>query len=163
MTEPVRIRLLAATDTAGVAHVLETSGLFPPDLLGPMVAPYLKGEAQDIWLLATRANSIVGFTYAAPERMTEGTWNMLAIAVDKVAQGQRIGRQIVAHLEQMLLEQKQRLLLVETSGLADYEPTRRFYRTLGYAEVARIPDFYQAGEDKQIFCKALPGRKGEAG
>ena len=163
MTEPIRIRMLAATDTAGVEHVLETSGLFPPDLLGPMVAPYLDGTAQDIWLVATRANTVVGFAYAAPERMTEGTWNMLAIAVDEVAQGQGIGRQIVAHLEQILLEQKQRLLLVETSGLADFDATRRFYRTLGYAEVARIPDFYQAGEDKQIFCKALPGRKGEAG
>lgn len=163
MTEPIRIRMLAATDTAGVEHVLETSGLFPPDLLGPMVAPYLDRTARDIWLAATRANSIVGFAYAAPERMTDGTWNLLAIAVDKVAQGQGIGRQIVAHLEQMLQAQIQRLLLVETSGLADYDDTRRFYRTIGYAEVARIPDFYQAGEDKLVFCKALPGQESEAG
>lgn len=155
MTDTIRSRLLAATDTAGVEHVLETSGLFPPGLLGPMVAPYLNGAAQDIWLVATRANTIVGFAYAAPERMTDGTWNLLAIAVDEVAQGQGIGRQIVAHLEQLLLAQMQRLLLVETSGRPDYDATRRFYRTLGFAEVARIPNFYQKGEDKVMFVKLL--------
>ena len=48
-----------------------------------------------------------------------------------------------------------RFLLVETSGLPEFEDTRRFYRTRGYGEEARIRDFYTSGEDKVIFRRAL--------
>jgi ribosomal protein S18 acetylase RimI-like enzyme len=59
----------------------------------------------------------------------------------------------------MLAARGVRLLLVETSGLPAFEGTRGFYRARGYAEEARIRDFYQAGEDKIVFRKllALPG------
>jgi hypothetical protein len=39
--------------------------------------------------------------------------------------------------------------------LPESEDTRRFYRARGYAEEARIRDFYTFGEDKVIFRKAL--------
>ena len=44
-----------------------------------------------------------------------------------------------------------------TSGLPSFERTRGFYRLCGYDEEARIRDFYQAGEDKIVFRKALEG------
>ncbi len=59
------------------------------------------------------------------------------------------------HIEQALAANGQRLLLVETSGLPRFEKTRAFYKKLGYNEEARIREFYQAGEDKIIFCKAI--------
>ncbi len=49
----------------------------------------------------------------------------------------------------------QRVLLVETSGLPEFDRTRDFYRLLGYTEEARIHDYYAAGEDKVVFWKAL--------
>jgi hypothetical protein len=49
----------------------------------------------------------------------------------------------------------ERVLLVETSGLPEFGRTRAFYLHLGYAEEARIREFYQAGEDKIVFRKAL--------
>lgn len=48
-----------------------------------------------------------------------------------------------------------RVLLVETSELPEFERTRAFYRTNGYAEETRIREFYAAGEDKVVFWKAL--------
>ncbi len=48
-----------------------------------------------------------------------------------------------------------RMLLVETSGLPDFERTRAFYRKCGYEEEARIRDFYAAGDDKVVFRKVL--------
>ena len=54
-----------------------------------------------------------------------------------------------------MTERGERVLLVETSGLPGFERTRAFYRKLGYDEEARIRDFYQAGEDKVVFRKAL--------
>jgi ribosomal protein S18 acetylase RimI-like enzyme len=155
MNDNLEIIPLTAAHTAGVEQVLESSGLFPPELLGPMVAPYLEGMSQDIWLVARDGDAIVGFAYAAPERMTDGTWNLLAIAVDASEQSRGVGTALMHRAETVLTDCDQRLLLVETSGLDDYAPTRRFYRHLGYVEEARIRDFYQAGEDKISFIKAL--------
>ena len=36
-----------------------------------------------------------------------------------------------------------------------YEPTRKFYLGLEYRETARIPDFYQPGDDRVIYTKRL--------
>ena len=48
-----------------------------------------------------------------------------------------------------------RVLVVETSGLPNYEPTRRFYLKLGYRHVATIPDFY--AEAKTLLGEAAVG------
>lgn len=48
-----------------------------------------------------------------------------------------------------------RMLLVETSGLPDFERTRRFYMKCGCEEEARIRDFYTTGDDKVVFRKVL--------
>jgi hypothetical protein len=39
--------------------------------------------------------------------------------------------------------------------LPHFERTRQFYRTLGYDVEATIREFYNAGEDKVVFRKAL--------
>ena len=59
------------------------------------------------------------------------------------------------HVEQILAEQGERVLLIETSGLDAFERTHNFYRKIGYEEEARIREFYAASEDKIVFRKAL--------
>lgn len=58
-------------------------------------------------------------------------------------------------IEKTLSKQGERILLVETSGLASFTNTQRFYLKCGYEEEARVREFYQAGEDKIIFRKSL--------
>lgn len=87
--------------------------------------------------------------------MTEGTWNLLLIAVHPAWQGTGIGTRLTTAVEMRLAAAGARLLLVETSGLPEFAATRGFYRRRGYAEEARIRDFYRAGEDKLVFRKAL--------
>ena len=48
-----------------------------------------------------------------------------------------------------------RRLYAETSGRAQYRPTRRFYRRAGFRREARLRDFYAPGDDKLIFVKEL--------
>ena len=68
-----------------------------------------------------------------------------------------MGAALLAHVEAQLSAAGERILLVETSGLPEFARTRRFYAKLGYQEEARIREFYQAGEDKIVFRKALQG------
>lgn len=47
------------------------------------------------------------------------------------------------------------MVLTETSSQPSYEATRRFYERSGYAEIARVPDFYAVGDDKVVLVKGL--------
>jgi hypothetical protein len=48
-----------------------------------------------------------------------------------------------------------RLLLIETSSLPGYQPTRRFYLRHGYQGPSRVPDFYADGDDLLVFRKRV--------
>ncbi len=50
-----------------------------------------------------------------------------------------------------------RLVLVETSGRADYAGTRAFYERRGYHLAATIPGFYAPGDDRVTFAKQVEG------
>ncbi len=150
---PSSLRPVVAADLSELAEVIGATDLFPPELLAGMAAAYLAGEADEIWVRAGPA-----LAYAAPERMTAGCWNLLLIAVHPAAQRSGIGAALVRAVEREALARGARILLVETSGLAAFDGTRTFYRCCGYAEEARIRDFYLDGEDKVVFRKRLsPG------
>ena len=65
------------------------------------------------------------------------------------------GGALVDHIEEELSRGRARLLLVETSGLMDFEAARAFYSRHGFALEARISDYYASGEDKLIYVKKL--------
>gem|GEM_PF-4361220 len=60
-------------DADAIARIAEAAGLFPGDMLGGMIAPYLEGTKPDIWLTATVAGEPIAFAFCEPERMTSGT------------------------------------------------------------------------------------------
>lgn len=152
----MNIRPTIKADLPALEEVIDSSELFPSEYLESMITPYLQGEAQqEIWLTTELEDQIIAICYCAPERMTEGTYNLYLIAVRKEAQGKGVGRKIMAHVEQLLQQQGVRVLLVETSGLAEFELTREFYDKCQYYREAVIRDFYQEGEDKVVFWKKL--------
>ncbi len=150
-----QIRPVRADDLPALKRVIDGTGLFPSDMLDDMIGGFLKGEEPDQFWLTLDDGGPVAVAYYTPERMTEGTWNLLLIAVHPDRQGQGIGAMLQGHVERQLAARGERILLVETSGLPEFERTRNFYRKLGYGEEARIRDFYKQGEDKIVFRKAL--------
>jgi ribosomal protein S18 acetylase RimI-like enzyme len=157
MTNP-DVRPLAVGDVLAVKTVIDTTGLFPSDLLDSMVEPFLAGAAQDeLWFVAVENGVACAVAYCAPERMTDGTWNLLLIAVRADRQGQGLGARLTHHVERALSERGARILLVETSSMPAFERTRAVYRRIGYVEEARIREFYAAGDDKVVFRKVLAG------
>lgn len=148
------IRPTVPDDVPALKALIDAVDLFPSDMLSEMMADYFNQDSDNFWLTDDDGGP-VGIAYYAPERLTEGTWNLYLIAVHPDRQGRGRGAALLHFVEQQLRERGERLLLVETSGVPEFEYQRAFYRKCGYDEEARIHDFYKAGDDKVIFRKAL--------
>ena len=151
----MNIRPTKSEDIPALKVVLDETGLFPSDMLPDMLTGFLSEESEDIWLTCEDGGNAIGFCFAAPEALAEGTWNMFAIAVLPSSQGNGAGHAIVSALESSLRERGNRILIADTSGTADFALTRDFYRKNSYSEEARIRDFWAEGDDKVTFRKAL--------
>jgi ribosomal protein S18 acetylase RimI-like enzyme len=124
-------------------------------MMDEMTQDYFDSNSNnEIWLTYNNPEPI-GLLYCAPERMADGTHNALLLAIHKEHQGKGIGSELMAFLENHLRNQGERVLLVETSGLDEFEMTRQFYKNNNYEIIARIPEYYEAGDDKVIFYKNL--------
>lgn len=159
MTTTATIRPAKTEDTNTIMNLADAISLFEKEELeelGGMLAGYFEGSLGEghSWVVC-EDGGVVGVAYFAPEQYASGVYNMYFIAVHPKYQGKGYGSAIVNYVEKTLAEKGERLLLVETSGLPNFEMTRKFYRKQGYEEEARIRDYYKAGDDKIIFRKAL--------
>jgi hypothetical protein len=78
----VNFRPTKSEDIPALKLVLDGTGLFQSEILAAMVGGFLDAnENNDVWLTSELNNEAVGFCCAAPEKLTDGSWNMLAIAV----------------------------------------------------------------------------------
>lgn len=153
------IRLTTPDDTNKLLTLAEATGLFESNQieeLAQMLGQHFSdGKDSDGLWFTDYENEPMGVAYVAPERMAEGTWNLYLIAIHPDYQRQGRGAALLSRIGQMLAKRNERVLLVETSGLEDFEYVRAFYRKSGYEEEARIREFHKAGDDKIISCKAL--------
>ena len=150
------IRPVTPEDIPFLKAVIEANSLFPSDMLDEMTSDYFHNNSNDLWL-TYEDNQPVAIAYCAPERMTEGTWNLLLIAVHPDYQGRGYGTSLLNYIEQILAARGERLLLVETSSQDSFKRSQQFYLRCGYEQEAQIREFYQAGEDKIVFRKLLTG------
>ena len=150
------IRKIYKSDIPELKKVLDSSGLFPSDYLEDMISDYLANEeSTDIWFTTTNKEVPISIGYCAPERLTEGTYNLYAIAVRKDFQGKGIGEKMMNYIEDRLKQNGDRILIVETSSSDDFKLTRKFYENLDYTKEAVIRDFWEDGDDKVIYWKKL--------
>lgn len=149
------IRPAEKADVVALKHVVEATELFPSEMLEDMISGYFDGTKSDLWFTYSADGQPVSIGFCEPERMTMGTWNLLAIGVLPEHQGKGIGAAMLSYLETVLLERDERVLLIETMGTPEFDLTRTFYEKNGYAKEARIREFYEAGADKIIFWKHL--------
>jgi ribosomal protein S18 acetylase RimI-like enzyme len=155
LQKDVTIRDLCRADLPFVASIVDATGMFPADMLEPMAEPYLAGHAPHRWLVAQSGEQVLGFAYAEPERMTDGTFNLLAIGVDPAHQDRGVGKALVRFLEAGLRTDGARVLIVETSSLAEFARARAFYAGQSFSEEACIRDFYAEAEHKILFWKRV--------
>jgi ribosomal protein S18 acetylase RimI-like enzyme len=151
----IRIQTTDASHIEGLMRVVHETGLFPGDTLPEMLSAHLQGNPDERWLTCLLEGVAIGLCYARAEEFTDGTWNMLALAVLPEYQGNGIGADLVSALESGLVAEGVRILLVDTSGTDTFARTRAFYQNNGYEVEARIRDFWADGDDKITFRKRL--------
>ena len=147
------IRPMVPGDLSAMKEVIRATGLFPAALLEGMVTG--DSDPGALWLVAERAE-LTALAYVAPERLTAGTWNLLLIAVHPDHQETGVGSALIARVELAVRDRGAHLMLVETSGQAEFAATRRFYQQRGFTPEARIRDYYQPGDDKIVLRKSWP-------
>ena len=152
------IRPTVEADTETLASMAQETGVFKPleiDALRGLL-DYLHGDGFAEGHRAVtleRGGAPTGFAYFAPTDMTDRTWHLYWIFVGKGAQARGLGAELLAFVEGEVARAGGRLLLIETSSLPAYEPTRRFYLKMGYDQEATIRDFYAAGDHQVVFRK----------
>lgn len=156
------IRPTTPDDTAALIALADSICFEPNETeeLSEMLAGYFADSlGRDHFWITDDDGGPVGVAYYAPAPMTDRTWYLYLIAVRPDRQRQGRGATLLRYVEQTLTARGERVLLVETSGLASFEGTREFYRKCGYDEEARIRDFYKAGDDKIVYRKVLAAQE----
>ena len=107
------------------------------------------------FIVDKEAGQVLGYACYGPRALTDRTYDLYWIAVGPKARRGGVGRGMLRAVEQAIRELGGRLMIVETSGLPKYEPTRAFYLATGYLLEATLKDFYKDGDDLVIFTKHL--------
>ena len=152
---------VSAEDVARVRGLVAATGMFNAaeiEVAASLVSERLaKGAASDChFLFAERGGELAGFACYGPIAGTQDSFDLYWIAVAPSEQGRGLGADLYARAEAEMGAAQAKHIYVETSCSDRYAPTRGFYQRLGFAEQARLPDFYAPGDGKVIYVKTLP-------
>jgi ribosomal protein S18 acetylase RimI-like enzyme len=152
-----------ATETDGpqIQNITARAGVFNEeevDSVRVMWSEYLTlgPEGSGYYFIVYRdGDQVLGYAIYGYRDLTNGVYDLYWIAVDPDARRRSIGRELITACENAVRENGGRMLIAETSGTPQYQPTRRFYFGMGYQDEAVIKDFYSAGDDLVIFTKRV--------
>lgn len=152
------IRPMITEDKPYIMHILEDTpefNLSEVALADEVVDAYLTDPVDSGYfvLVAEIDLKIAGYVCYGPTPITEGTWDIYWIAVNRDIQGRGVGRRLMREAEAKIKQAEGRLILVETSSKPGYEKTNAFYQHIGYSESCRIKDFYAIGDDQIVYEK----------
>jgi ribosomal protein S18 acetylase RimI-like enzyme len=99
--------------------------------------------------------TVVGFAYFAAAAMTDRTWSLWWIVVDRAVQARGIGGELLRYVEAEVQAAAGRQLVIETSSQPKYELTRQFYLKYGYTQIAAVANYYADGDDMLFFAKRM--------
>ncbi|OWK43453.1 GNAT family N-acetyltransferase [Fimbriiglobus ruber] len=154
------IRVTLESETDALLDIARGTNVFKPieiDALKEVLDDYHGGYHEYGHRAVTfiQDDKPVGFAYYAPTAMTDRTWHLYWIFVDKSTQARGIGAQLLKYVEEEIIKADGRIFLIETSSLPSYDLTRKFYLKYGYEQAAVIRDFFSDGDDQVIFRKRL--------
>jgi ribosomal protein S18 acetylase RimI-like enzyme len=147
--EPV-LDLLRATRSFSEAELDIAAELIDATLGGTPQQDYHAFVAE-----VDRSAEVGGMLIIGPTPATTGTWDLYWIAAHPDQQGRGIAQELDAFAGEFVRQRGGYLVIAETSGQPGYARTRAFYSKQGYAEVARIADYYKPGDDLVMFGRRV--------
>ena len=156
------IRAAQPADTPTLVALTEATGVFKPhevEALQEVLSDYYEFNNQHhhYCVVDERHGQIAGYAYYAPAAMTDRSWYLYWIAVNKATQARGIGGELLRYVEKDITARDGRVLFIETSGLPYYELTRKFYLKHHYEQTGVLRDYYSDGDDMVVFRKKLQG------
>ena len=147
-------------DVEDVRSLVAATGMFTSE--ETMIAAELVRERADRglpsgyeFLFASLGGRMVGYTCFGPIAGAPGRWDLYWIVVRPDTQRGGIGRELMSRSESIMAAHGAKRVYVDTSTREAYQPTRAFYRAVGYRKGAELPDFYRVGDGKAIFVKDI--------
>ncbi len=163
---PITMReTVVHADLESVREIVSSTGFFSAaeaDVAVELVHEHLqRGPASGYhFLFAERDGRTIGYTCYGPIACTIGSYDLFWIAVHGSAQRHGLGKVLLRAAEERIAAAHGRRVYIETSGRAQYTPTRQFYERCGYKLEAVLTDFYAPGDDKLIYSRALAAPAG---
>lgn len=154
------IRPLRDGDRGAIEQLLVATAVFSGDEIAialELVDAVLEKPGQKDYIIRVleEEGRVLGYYCVGPTPATEATFDLYWIAVDPVAQGKGVGAQLDRHAVELITQRGGGLVIAETSSRPAYDGTRAFYLHRGYAELARIREYYRPGDDLVVFGKYL--------
>ncbi len=153
------IRPMEPRDKGPVMDLIRATGFFTPaeiDVAEELIDVYLEDAEQKDYRIVVIENDrkeTVGYMTWGPTPLAEDAYDIYWMAVAPSEQGKGRGKVLVRWLEDEVRRLAGRMIIIETSSQPKYQGTRQFYIDLDYKEVARVPDYYRAGDDRVIYAK----------
>lgn len=149
------------TDQPAIRQLLDESGFFYPFetevVMDIFEETLLKGSEASgyFWCLLEEERQLVGFANFGPNPVTLHSWDLYWLAVQENLKNSGLGTLLLTRTEETARGKGGKILWVETSGRALYQPTVAFYHRRGYTLEASLPEYYGPGDPKLIFRKNL--------
>src|SRR2546430_5032977 len=134
------IRPMVAADRSGVFRILESAGNFTPEEVGTAL------ELIDEWLelgehsgyltyvmesVSEESSEVLGYVCFGPTPLTESTYDLYWIAVDKSKHRGGVGKRLLRFAAAEMARRGGQMLLVDTSSQETYGGTSQFYEKTG--------------------------------
>lgn len=155
------IRKAELKDGSSINEITATAGVFSQEeveTVAELWEDYRSAGADASgyhFIVLEDEGEILGYACYGPRALTQGTYDLYWIAVDSRKKRKGAGRLLMAQAEKDIAALGGRLVVVETSGKAEYAPTRAFYEGIGYLKEAVLKDFYTDGDDLTIYTKRV--------
>lgn len=159
--EPGRIRRIREGDRDAIRTMLEGTGAFKPHETAvalELVDAALTHPRQDDYhpyVLEADDGTVASYACFGKNPMTRFAWDLYWLATRQDQMGRGFGRRIVSFVEEEVRRRGGKILVIETASNPGYGSTREFYLRIGCTLAARLPDFYDEGDDKLVFMKRV--------
>lgn len=155
-----RIRRVEMADREPVLDLLKSTAAFQDHELAVALElidiSLRQPEQQDYHPYVLEENgSVEAYVCFGKNPMTRSTFDLYWLATRRSSMRRGYGRALVSFSESEIRRMGGKLVVIETSSKEAYQGSREFYQRLGYELVATLPDFYDVGDDRVIYCRRL--------